>query len=118
MSDEHDLFVVAKDGDKIVGFLAMKKHVKDGFAQAREMWTAMSGSGQRPIIRSLIQEAKKELTRHELTHLKLHIAPPEPSEEFDFVARQDWNDFLVVERKEDTPPSAQSPESESLERGH
>jgi hypothetical protein len=66
-----DAVFVAKSGDKVVGFLAVKRSVENGKkAQIRQLWTARPDYEQRRVMAHLIQAAKHELTGDGYTRLK------------------------------------------------
>ena len=59
---EHDVLYVAKDGEDVVGFLAIEKTPEGKIASIRQLWTYLPEARQRAIAGRLIDAAKGYLT--------------------------------------------------------
>lgn len=81
---EHDLLFVAKQGEDVVGFLAIKKTPQGKKAAIRQLWTARPGEAQRRVIGMLLGSAKNTLTEHGYT--KVDVERIRPSSGFRVVA--------------------------------
>ncbi|MCR4325997.1 MAG: hypothetical protein NUV59_04355, partial [Patescibacteria group bacterium] len=81
---EHDLLFVAKQGEDVVGFLAIKKTPQGKKAAIRQLWTARPGETQRRVIGTLLGAAKQTLTASGYT--KVDVERIRPSSGFRVVA--------------------------------
>lgn len=66
-----DAVFIAKSGDKVIGFMAVKRSIENGKkAEIRQLWTARPDHEQRRVMAHLIRAAKHELTSDGYTRLK------------------------------------------------
>ena len=80
-----DTVFIAKDGERIVGFLSVKKTPQGKKAEIRQLWTALPGHSQRVIIGGLIRAAKQELT--DKGYSRLNVERISPSTDFRVMRR-------------------------------
>lgn len=78
-----DALFIAKDGEKVIGFLAVKRTPEGKKAQIRQLWTWLPGHPQRAIMAGLIKAAKHELTAH--GYPRLNVDKVAPSSDFSVV---------------------------------
>lgn len=75
-----DALFIAKDGEKVIGFLAVKRTPEGRKAQIRQLWTSLPGHPQRAVMAGLIKTAKHELTDH--GYPRLNVDRISPSSDF------------------------------------
>ena len=118
-SGEHELVLVAKEGEKIVGFLAVKMTDTGKKAEVTQLSTKFEDRSHRTVVAKLLLHAKHSLEAMEFRHLDV-------SSSGDAVAaasrRSELQYFLRVHKPESPEAKAEEPErgraGENLESGY
>ena len=100
-----DVLFVAKQNNKVVGFIAIKKQDESSgrVARVKEMWVSKAEQSQKPVIGQLLDRALHEVQNGEFKdYPRLHINAPNASHDFEVVcANPERGRHLVVEHERD-----------------
>jgi len=118
-SGKHELVLAAKNGEKILGFLAIETTEAGKKAELKELWTKFEDRSQRTIITKLLLSAKEHLEEKQYRYLDVVSS----SEVLLSVARRpEFQYFLRIRPPENSGDGKEDHEmgesSENLEKGH